>query len=179
MNRFHQRRTPGGLVMTAEVATEIRTRSASGETRAAIAADLGISQRTVGNIVAYKCWADEPKTQEYVQAKGRRDYARNRERYREQRQAAAAVDPDFWRKRHFQRRYGLTLAALERMLAEQGGTCAACGDPITLGKTTHVDHCHRQGYVRGLLCSRCNQALGLLKEDRERIRALLRYLDET
>lgn len=40
-----------------------------------------------------------------------------------------------------------------------------------------VDHCHKTGKVRGLLCQECNFALGLLEDDRAKIVALLQYVD--
>lgn len=45
-----------------------------------------------------------------------------------------------------------------RMLAAQGGGCAICGAPPKT-RRLHVDHDHRTGAVRGLLCYRCNRAL--------------------
>ena len=44
------------------------------------------------------------------------------------------------------------------MLEEQGGVCAICGAPPKT-RRLHVDHDHRTGAVRGLLCFRCNRAL--------------------
>ena len=46
----------------------------------------------------------------------------------------------------------------EWMLAEQGGVCAICGSPPK-SRRLHVDHDHKTGAVRGLLCFRCNRAL--------------------
>lgn len=53
---------------------------------------------------------------------------------------------------------GVTDAEYAAMLARQGGGCAICG---TTPKTRrlNVDHDHRTGAVRGLLCHRCNRAL--------------------
>lgn len=62
------------------------------------------------------------------------------------------------------------------MLLAQGGACAACGDPFT--KTPHIDHCHETGVVRGLLCTQCNLALGLLRDDPVRIAALLAFINQ-
>ena len=69
---------------------------------------------------------------------------------------------------------GLTMEEYEKMLTDQNGLCACCGEPETrrVGRKKrspnvpllHVDHCHATGRVRGLLCSACNQALGLLEE---------------
>jgi Recombination endonuclease VII. len=46
----------------------------------------------------------------------------------------------------------------ERLLAEQGGVCAICGNPPKT-RRLHVDHDHKTGRVRGLLCYRCNRLL--------------------
>ncbi|MFP3967298.1 endonuclease VII domain-containing protein [Actinomadura fulvescens] len=71
------------------------------------------------------------------------------------------------------RRYGITVEDVERMAAEQGGVCIIClrSDP------KHVDHGHKTGKVRGLLCFSCNGALGQFGDDVERLRAAAKYLD--
>lgn len=86
-------------------------------------------------------------------------------------------------KRLRQRRYtlkygwGLTLAAYEAMLERQGRCCAACRTDTPGGKGAFIiDHDHVTGAVRGLLCNRCNLALGLLKDDETRLLALIQYL---
>lgn len=62
------------------------------------------------------------------------------------------------------RRYGIDRFEYQVMLASQDGMCAICLKPA--GKRTlHVDHCHTQGHVRGLLCSNCNRAIGLLGDN--------------
>jgi hypothetical protein len=53
---------------------------------------------------------------------------------------------------------GVTTAQYEAMLAAQGGGCAICGNPPKT-RRLDVDHDHRTGKVRGLLCHRCNRAL--------------------
>lgn len=64
-----------------------------------------------------------------------------------------------------------------RMLGEQGGKCAICTKDMH-EKEIHVDHCHSTHIVRGLLCSRCNQAIGLLDDDPEKIRMAEKYIKE-
>lgn len=60
-------------------------------------------------------------------------------------------------------RYGLPPGDIERMFAEQGGGCAICSGPG--GKRgLCVDHDHKTGKVRALLCFSCNTAIGHLKE---------------
>src|SRR6266568_1899224 len=88
-----------------------------------------------------------------------------------------------YRGNHLLRTYGLTSDQYQALYDQQQGCCAACGRPETVvkyGKLSPlaVDHCHSTGAVRGLLCSACNRALGLLGEDPERIEALLRYIRE-
>ena len=58
----------------------------------------------------------------------------------------------------------MTLEEYEAMLAEQEGGCAICGRPPTDEIALHVDHDHASGRVRGLLCFRCNNALGDFEE---------------
>jgi hypothetical protein len=53
---------------------------------------------------------------------------------------------------------GVTDAEYDRLLAAQGGGCAICGNPPKT-RRLHVDHDHKTGRVRGLLCHRCNRAL--------------------
>ncbi len=85
-------------------------------------------------------------------------------------------------ERHFQLKYsyGISLVEYKAILAAQGGVCASCGDPPPLNHSRHsnlaVDHDHQTNVVRGLLCVRCNTALGLLKEDDTRIEKLRNYL---
>lgn len=58
------------------------------------------------------------------------------------------------------KRLGVGDAEYEVMLLEQGGVCAICGNPPKEGgRRLHVDHDHRTGKVRGLLCFRCNRFL--------------------
>lgn len=62
-------------------------------------------------------------------------------------------------------KYGLTVADFDALLASQGGACAICqGDRNGPGSRFHVDHNHTTNLVRGLLCSRCNTAIGLLQD---------------
>lgn len=71
------------------------------------------------------------------------------------------------------RKYGLSHAEYEAMLAAQDGKCAICGEK---GKLV-VDHNHQTDAVRSLLCSPCNTAIGLFKEDTDRMKAAIQYLD--
>jgi len=70
------------------------------------------------------------------------------------------------------RRYGLTWHDVRRLEERQGGRCLICGETGPL----QVDHCHRSGLVRGLLCSSCNLILGHAKDRPDRLLRAVRYL---
>lgn len=90
------------------------------------------------------------------------------------------ADPEYVRlraERLMLRKYGLTMADFDALLESQGGVCAICkGDRNGPGARFHVDHHHRSGEVRGLLCGRCNTAIGLLQDSPELAEAAATYL---
>ena len=61
------------------------------------------------------------------------------------------------------REYGITVDVYDAMLHAQDGRCFLCGIRPQ-GKRLAVDHCHKTGRVRGLLCSSCNQELGAVEK---------------
>jgi predicted nucleic acid-binding Zn ribbon protein len=77
-----------------------------------------------------------------------------------------------------ERLYGLTQSQYDQMLTNQDGRCAICRTDVPGGRGTwHVDHCHTTGKIRGLLCSSCNVMLGHAKDDVDRLRAAITYLE--
>ncbi len=71
--------------------------------------------------------------------------------------------------------YGMTIADYDALLERQGGVCAICKKHP--GETLCVDHCHATGKVRGLLCRKCNAAIGFLEDDPRAARAAAAYLE--
>ena len=88
------------------------------------------------------------------------------------------TNTDYRRDRTLRRRYGISLAERNEMERKQGGVCAICKTlpehPGVNGKL-HVDHNHKTGKVRELLCWRCNRVLGLLADDPFVAGALYKY----
>jgi Autographiviridae endonuclease VII len=78
------------------------------------------------------------------------------------------------KRRAHLKRYGISLAEYDALLAKQNGACAICRRRST--RMLCVDHCHVTGMVRGLLCHECNAALGYLKDDQASLVAALAYL---
>lgn len=72
------------------------------------------------------------------------------------------------RRDMLKRKYGLSIEQYEEMSTNAKGVCEICGgnEPNT-GDRLSVDHCHATGKIRGLLCSNCNKALGMLMDDPE------------
>ena len=68
------------------------------------------------------------------------------------------------RELHLKHDFGLSLEDYSRVFTSQGGVCAICGSSPN-GMALAVDHNHETGEVRGLLCSNCNVAIGLMKDD--------------
>lgn len=94
--------------------------------------------------------------------------------------AARNADPELtWY--YTLRRYGLSKEDYYAMLAAQGGGCAICGspDPRNRSKANRfsVDHCHKTGDVRGLLCGPCNTGIGQLNDDPKILTAAIGYLE--
>lgn len=63
------------------------------------------------------------------------------------------------RDAYLRRTYGITEEQYQHVLKDQGGACAICLRKPAPGKNLHVDHDHRTGVVRGLLCLTCNHDL--------------------
>jgi len=79
------------------------------------------------------------------------------------------------REYHLRQRYGVGQAEVDQLLAAQGGLCMICGG----AEPQHVDHDHRTGRVRGILCFNCNGGLGQFRDDPELLANAISYLKGT
>ena len=85
--------------------------------------------------------------------------------------------PFYNRKAKLRIKYSMTLEQYDHMFEKQNGLCLICNKPQT-GKRLAVDHNHKTGAVRGLLCQNCNMALGNVKENITILSKLIIYLKE-
>lgn len=76
----------------------------------------------------------------------------------------------------FRKRYGLTWADRDALADAQGNLCGICGRPPEEKKVLEVDHDHKTGAVRGMLCGRCNRGLGAFKDDADLLVAAMAWL---
>lgn len=110
--------------------------------------------------------------------------ATERKRKREYMREWSRKNPEKLRAINFKRttagRHGGTIAGFELLLAQQDGKCAICGRLSEDSRNGHLDqdHCHETDRLRGLLCSQCNTALGLMADEPERLRAAALYLEK-
>jgi hypothetical protein len=74
------------------------------------------------------------------------------------------------------RYFGLTLDQFEGMVKEHNGVCGCCGKPPREKTSLCVDHDHKSGKIRGLLCSGCNRSIGQLGDTIEGVERTLNYL---
>lgn len=107
-------------------------------------------------------------------------------------QTPAAIASRLWRKekstgaknRDLKKTFGITYETYKQMEVAQNGVCAICGQTETF--THHmtkkianlaVDHCHKTGKIRGLLCHKCNHGLGKFDDDVSLLRKAATYLE--
>lgn len=76
---------------------------------------------------------------------------------------------------HLKKTYGITYEDYETLLAAQGGACAICKGG-TSKRHFAVDHNHKTGAVRGLLCARCNSGLAKFMDKVENVERALEYM---
>jgi len=81
---------------------------------------------------------------------------------------------------NIERTYGITLKEYEQLYVRQNGVCAICfhPEPVKNRLFLAVDHDHKTGRVRGLLCSKCNVAIGMFEDRVEVLRSAIRYLKD-
>jgi len=109
------------------------------------------------------------------------DRERSKERYYK--------DPKGWyKKREFynwryllDKKFGITAEYYMEMLNEQNNVCAICCEPEksfykNRRKRLAVDHCHKTGNIRGLLCTKCNTALGQFDDNLSLFLSAIEYL---
>lgn len=77
--------------------------------------------------------------------------------------------------------YGLSKDEYDKMVLKQNGKCYICKkkQPLHINNgELNIDHDHKTGKVRGLLCNSCNTGLGQFRDDRAALKRALRYLEK-
>lgn len=93
----------------------------------------------------------------------------NKDRLKEYRASKRSYD--------LEKNYGITQEDYEVLLEKQNGVCAICKQNRPYkGEFMCVDHDHTTGAVRGILCSNCNKAIGLLQDSPDLLKSAIEYL---
>lgn len=91
-------------------------------------------------------------------------------------------------KNHLKKKYNITPELYDKMLKNQNGLCLICQKPETFiepkGTSNElrrlcVDHDHKTGKIRGLLCSRCNKSIGQMEDSPSLLRIAAKYLEDS
>jgi len=118
----------------------------------------------------------------YSAAYSRKWRSENRERYlaslRDQYRKNTQKDPLWNFRRNIRKDYGISVEQYDTMYRAQNGVCAICSGLNLSGRRLAVDHDHATGKIRGLLCSRCNSAIGLARENKDILKQALSYLEK-
>lgn len=119
------------------------------------------------------------KSREHMRRRREEDPEGEKQKLAVWRQKNAAKDKATRRAWQLRTRYGMTVEQFDEMLAAQDARCKICRseDPKGHGRW-HVDHCHTTGKVRGILCSDCNTALGLVCDSPTTLVRAAHYLRE-
>lgn len=131
------------------------------------------------------CFAERARRRRADDTLRAADLAKRNQRYQDNAEAMrAAARERYWadpsrpalasRKTRLKKLYGMTLEQYDERVAAQGGRCAVC---LVDCDKPHVDHDHVTGEVRGLLCSPCNTAIGLLQDNAAVMRRAVEYVE--
>lgn len=135
-----------------------------------------------------KCGKEKPASEFRVRSNIKKTITSNcRDCWNEWRRINRATNPErtadeqWWDNlRKACRKQSITVDDYFRLYDEQDGKCAICEKELQVaagkGKSASIDHSHDTGQVRGLLCGKCNTAIGLLDEDVSRFSAAASYL---
>jgi hypothetical protein len=83
------------------------------------------------------------------------------------------------RNSNLRQKYGVTEQQYEQAILAVGGVCEICGQSCSVHRNLSVDHDHDTGFVRGLLCMKCNAGIGKFGDGIELLRAAVEYMERT
>lgn len=150
------------------------------------------TQKRIGNhpprIVGKHNWTMPESVKKYRQAWYQKNKAKVRDNVKKNRAIRMAkgtdwsqINKDKIREYNYQHKlkisYGLTIEGYNLLLGVQNGRCAICSD-LPGKRRLAVDHDHKTGIVRSLLCGRCNTALGNLRENPEIMLKMIAYINK-
>jgi len=114
----------------------------------------------------------------YKYAERQKEWVKNNpEKVRAAQKKYRKANPDVGINGHLLRKYKITLEQYNELFEKQNGRCAICKQKPTK-RRLDVDHNHKTGKVRGLLCLACNAGIGQLDDDINILQEAINYLKE-
>ena len=119
-----------------------------------------------------------------VSARVRKHYKHNSAVLNEKARQKRIAQPELHRKKDFThnlKRFGLSVDDFFKIYHKQNESCAICGlhnDDPKYARSLHIDHCHKTGIIRGLLCHGCNTGIGAFSEEIEVMEKAISYLKD-
>lgn len=137
--------------------------------------------KTCQNKLRREKYATDPDSADKKRKNARKWIANNPDNKKERRKRFHDKHREEENKENRERRlktvYGITAQDYDDMLKKQGGKCICGKDNGSI--RLHIDHDHRTGKIRGLLCYRCNHAIGLAQDNPETFEILAQYLRDS
>ena len=126
-------------------------------------------------------WLCKPCYKKYDKERQKKYRKVNRKKKIEQSRKRYKADPEKFRGYGLKKNFNMSLEDYNKLWTSQNGLCAVCDQPETavwrgIIKHLAVDHDHKTGKIRGLLCMKCNQALGHANDDVEILLNMVEYL---
>lgn len=134
-------------------------------------------ERLVYQRESVKKWrGDNPDKREEQK---KRHYIKNKDKIAEKSKVWYHNNKERYKGVAMLRKYGISLEVFNQMRESQQCRCAICGKgEENFAKGLFVDHCHKTGKVRKLLCANCNAAIGMLQDDPKIIMIAVEYIKE-
>lgn len=83
------------------------------------------------------------------------------------------LSKDYHKNTYRFNKYNIDKSYYDNLVEKQENKCKIC---LNVTIKFHIDHCHKNGHVRGLLCSKCNKALGLVNDNINILENAIKYL---
>jgi len=124
------------------------------------------------------CKENYKKNQKKLIARGSKWRNENRSKLRKRYRQWYRENPDKVRAKTLKRKFNLSVEGYLKLLEAQGNKCAICGDKPPKQKylSFSVDHCHKSGEIRGILCRKCNTGIGMLGDSPKLLKSAIKYL---
>ena len=119
---------------------------------------------------------------EEIRAKSRAYYELNKEKIRKYHKEWRLKNPNKYSEKnkdsHFKRRYGISSKDRDDLALLQENKCLICNKTFSKKVKWCVDHDHKTGKIRGILCDKCNRGIACFEDTVTFLEGAIRYLNQ-